>query len=139
MSTKWPLVKLGEVLSQHTEYIDAPEPREYLKLSVKVYGKGVVLDTPANGATLKMMRHQIAKAGQVFSPRFGEKRVQLVLFLLKEKVHFAQATSFFLIFLPANSIGDGYKQYSMPTIFKSSLMQRQRVQLVTLLFDPRRC
>jgi len=74
MSTKWPLVKLAEVLSQHTEYIDAPEPREYLKLSVKLYGKGVVLDTPAHGATLKMMRHQIAKAGQVIlSEIWGKK------------------------------------------------------------------
>src|SRR5688572_2959322 len=51
MSTKWPRVKLGEVLSQYTEYIDAPEAREYPKLSVKLYGRGVVLDTPANGAT----------------------------------------------------------------------------------------
>jgi type I restriction enzyme S subunit len=74
MSTKWPMVKLGEVLSQYTEYIDAPEPREYPKLSVKLYGRGVVLDTPANGAALKMMRHQTAKTGQVvLSEIWGKK------------------------------------------------------------------
>jgi type I restriction enzyme, S subunit len=74
MSSKWPIVKLGCVLSQYAEYIDTPEPREYPKLSVKLYGRGVVLDTPANGATLKMMRHQLAKSGQVIlSEIWGKK------------------------------------------------------------------
>jgi len=58
-------VRLEEVLTQNTEYIDAPEPRNYPKLSVKLYGKGVVLDEPADGATLRMQRHQLARAGQV--------------------------------------------------------------------------
>src|SRR5690606_6015842 len=71
---KWPMVKLGEVLTLYAEYIGAPEPREYKKLSVKLYGKGVVLNAPANGAALKMKRHQIAKAGQVIlSEIWGKK------------------------------------------------------------------
>lgn len=74
MSSKWPIAKLGCVLSQYAEYIDTPEPREYPKLSVKLYGRGVVLDTPTNGATLKMMRHQLAKSGQVIlSEIWGKK------------------------------------------------------------------
>src|SRR5437016_10800253 len=48
--------------------------RLYPKLSVKLYGKGVVLDAPADGATLKMKRHQLAKAGQVIlSEIWGKK------------------------------------------------------------------
>src|SRR5260370_42373312 len=74
MSNSWPIVRLGEVLTHHTEYIEAPELREYRKLSVKLYGKGVVLDTPADGATLKMQRHQLAKTGQVIlSEIWGKK------------------------------------------------------------------
>ena len=74
MSTHWPHVRLGEVLSHYTDYISAPEPREYRKLSVKLYGKGVVLDAPADGTTLKMQRHQLAKAGQVIlSEIWGKK------------------------------------------------------------------
>jgi type I restriction enzyme S subunit len=74
MTSKWPTVKLGEVLTYFTEYIEAPEPREYPKLSVKLYGKGVVLDTPTNGVFLKMKRHQIAKSGQVIlSEIWGKK------------------------------------------------------------------
>lgn len=74
MSSAWPSVALGEVLSHCQEYIDAPESRSYPKLSVKLYGKGVVLDTPADGNLLKMKRHQLAKAGQVIlSEIWGKK------------------------------------------------------------------
>lgn len=74
MTHEWPMVPLGEVMSQFQDYIDSPEPREYPKLSVKLYGRGVVLDEPADGATLLMKRHQIAKAGQVIlSEIWGKK------------------------------------------------------------------
>src|SRR2546422_8637106 len=74
MSNDWPKVKLGEVLVYYQEYIDSPEPRLYPKLSVKLYGKGVVLDAPADGASLKMKRHQLAKPGQVIlSEIWGKK------------------------------------------------------------------
>lgn len=46
----------------------------YPKLSVKLYGRGVVLDAPVDGAVLKMKRHQIAKEGQVIlSEIWGKK------------------------------------------------------------------
>lgn len=71
---RWPKVKLREVLAHYQEYIDAPEPKTYPKLSVKLYGKGVVLDAPADGTALKMKRHQLAKAGQVIlSEIWGKK------------------------------------------------------------------
>ena len=74
MPKHWPMVPLAEVLTQDQAYIDAPEPKEYPKLSVKLYGKGVVLDAPADGASLKMQRHQIAKSGQVIlSEIWGKK------------------------------------------------------------------
>ncbi len=40
MNTPYPLVSLGDVLTQYQEYINVPEPRMYPKLSVKLYGKG---------------------------------------------------------------------------------------------------
>jgi type I restriction enzyme S subunit len=74
MSKTWPKVRLGELLTQDIEYIEAPEPREYRKLSVRLYGKGVVLDAPTDGTMLKMKRHQLAKAGQVIlSEIWGKK------------------------------------------------------------------
>jgi len=38
------MVELAEVLTQDRDYIAAPEARTYPKLSVKLYGKGVVMD-----------------------------------------------------------------------------------------------
>ncbi len=74
MNTAWPTAKLSEVLTLFQEYIEVPEPKTYPKLSVKLYGKGVTLDTPADGMMLKMKRHQLAKAGQVIlSEIWGKK------------------------------------------------------------------
>lgn len=74
MSNGYPMVPLGEVLVQYQEYIEMPEPKMYPKLSVKLYGKGVVLDEPTDGISLKMKRHQIAHSGQVIlSEIWGKK------------------------------------------------------------------
>lgn len=68
------MVRLGEVLRHYQDYIEAPEDRVYPKLSVRLYGKGVVLDEPVDGSTLKMKRHQLAKAAQVIlSEIWGKK------------------------------------------------------------------
>jgi type I restriction enzyme S subunit len=67
-------VHLSDVLVQYQDYIDEPEPITYPKLSVKLYGKGVVLDNYIDGSTLKMKRHQIAKSNQVIlSEIWGKK------------------------------------------------------------------
>ena len=74
MNEVYPLVPLGEFLTQYKEYIEIPESKIYPKLSVKLYGKGVVLDEPADGTFLKMKKHQIAKSGQVIlSEIWGKK------------------------------------------------------------------
>lgn len=70
----WPKVRLGEVLTQDQRYILEPQPCPYPKLSVKLYGRGVVLDSPTDGSTLKMKRHQLARTGQVIlSEIWGKK------------------------------------------------------------------
>lgn len=70
----FPVLPLGCALVHNQDYIDFPESRLYKKLSVKLYGKGVILDTPADGALLKMQRHQLARSGQVIlSEIWGKK------------------------------------------------------------------
>lgn len=74
MTKGWKNIALEEVLTQYTEYINAPEPKIYPKLSVKLYGKGVVLDAAVDGTALKMKRHQLARSGQVIlSEIWGKK------------------------------------------------------------------
>jgi len=70
----WPKVFLGDVLKQDVQYLSEPEPRLYPKLSVKLYGRGVVLDTPADGGSIKMRKHQLARPGQVILSEIWAKK-----------------------------------------------------------------
>ena len=120
MSRSWPLVPLREVLRQHQEYIEAPESRLYPKLSVKLYGKGVYLDTPADGATLRMKRHQIAKAGQVIlSEIWGKKGA--IGFVPPEGDGSLCTSHFFLFDVLQDRIEPGYLQ----AIFTANYLQDQ--------------
>lgn len=74
MSTGCPSVALGEVLRQDTQYVHALEPRQYPKLSVKLYGRGVVLDSSADGRAVKMQKHQFARPGQVILSEIWAKK-----------------------------------------------------------------
>ena len=120
MPNTWPLVPLGEVLTQYQEYIDAPEPKEYPKLSVRLYGKGVVLDTPANGSSLKMQRHQLAKSGQVIlSEIWGKKGA---IGFVPEEGNGALCTSHFFLFdIQKDKLGSKYLQ----AIFTSNYLEEQ--------------
>lgn len=116
----WPTVRLGEVLTHYQEYIDAPEPRTYSKLSVKLYGKGVALDTPADGMTLKMKRHQIAKGGQVIlSEIWGKKGA--IGFVPPEGEGALCTSHFFLFDVRAENLDRRWLQ----AIFKANYLQDQ--------------
>jgi len=71
---RYPPIPLSEVLVQDKKYVGELEPRPYPKLSVKLYGKGVVLDEPADGATVRMKYHQLAKPGQVILSEIWAKK-----------------------------------------------------------------
>jgi type I restriction enzyme S subunit len=118
--SKWSMVPLREMLSPYQEYIEAPEAKEYPKLSVKLYGKGVVLDAPADGSTLKMKRHQIAKSGQVIlSEIWGKKGA---IGFVPPKGDGALCTSHFFLFdVHRNKLEPKYLQ----AIFTANYLQDQ--------------
>jgi len=74
MTNSWQTVPLAEVLKQDTNYVTELEPIIYPKLSVKLYGKGAVLDAPTDGANVKMQRHQFAKTGQIILSEIWAKK-----------------------------------------------------------------
>ena len=120
MSQRWPMVPLGEVLAQDREYIAAPEPRDYPKLSVKLYGKGVTLDAPADGSQLKMKRHQLARARQVIlSEIWGKKGA---IGLVPPEGDGALCTSHFFLF---NVLGDRVLSAWLQNIFRSNYLAAQ--------------
>lgn len=120
MNSKWPLVPLGEVLTQYKEYIESPEPKIYPKLSVKLYGKGVIIDSPTDGTTLKMKRHQIAKSGQVIlSEIWGKKGA--IGFVPPEGEGALCTSHFFLFDVNSSRIDQKYLQ----AIFTANYLQDQ--------------
>lgn len=70
----WPKVKLEEVLEQDLDFVNDLEPIIYKKLSVKLYGKGVVPDKPVDARVVRMNKHQIAKEGQVIVSEIWAKK-----------------------------------------------------------------
>src|SRR6266498_1775683 len=74
MTNGWQTIQLAEVLKQDTNYVLELEPITYPKLSVRLYGKGVTLDAPTNGANVKMQRHQFAKPGQIIVSEIWAKK-----------------------------------------------------------------
>ncbi|MEJ7680726.1 MAG: restriction endonuclease subunit S [Segetibacter sp.] len=102
MKHNWKIVKVENVLSQYKEYIEIPEPLEYKKISVKLYGKGAVLDSFVDGANLKMRRHQLAKSGQVIlSEIWGKKGA---IGIVPEEGEGALCTSHFFLFDILNEV-----------------------------------
>jgi len=120
MKSKWPMVPLGDVLTQYREYIESPEPKIYPKLSVKLYGKGVILDSPTDGIALKMKRHQIAKSGQVIlSEIWGKKGA--IGFVPPEGEGALCTSHFFLFDIDSCRIEQKYLQ----AIFTANYLQDQ--------------
>ncbi|HMO16275.1 MAG TPA: restriction endonuclease subunit S [Pirellulaceae bacterium] len=117
---RWPVVHLGEVLDQFRGYIAQPEPRQYPKLSVKLYGKGVVLDSPADGTSLKMKRHQVAKAGQVIlSEIWGKKGA---IGIVPDEGEGALCTSHFFLFdVNRDRVEPGW----LHAIFRANYLQEE--------------
>ena len=92
----------------------------YPKLSVKLYGKGVVLDGPVDGSILKMQRHQIALVGQVIlSEIWGKKGA---IGFVPEGGEAALCTSHFFFFdVNSASVDPGWLQ----AIFRADYLADQ--------------
>jgi len=96
MNSSCPLVPLSSVLTQDRSYIYELEDRPYPKLSVKLYGRGCVLDGFTDGKDVKMRRHQLAKPGQVIlSEIWGKKGA---IGIVPEEGDGALVTSHFFLF-----------------------------------------
>lgn len=120
MNVAHPTVRLAEVLSQHREYIDAPQPRLYPKLSVRLYGKGVVLDQPVDGSTLRMKRHQLARGGQVILSEIWGKKGAIGL-VPPEGAGALCTSHFFLFDVHSDLVEQGYLAW----IFRSNYLEDQ--------------
>lgn len=114
------LVELGQVIEQDQQYVTELDSRPYQKLSVKLYGKGVVLDTPVDGSTVRMTRHQIARAGQVILSEIWGKKGAIGI-VPKEGDGALCTSHFFLFNIDESRIHPDYLQ----AILSSNFLEEQ--------------
>ena len=73
MSTAWPTARLGEVLARSTTSVLIVPDQEYREITVKLWGKGVVLRGNVSGAEIAGTRRFVAKAGQFILSRIDAR------------------------------------------------------------------
>ncbi len=73
MSKEWPPVKLGEVLGRSEETIELQPEVAYRQITVKLWGKGVVLRGVLTGAEIAASRQMVARRGQFILSRIDAR------------------------------------------------------------------
>jgi len=64
MSTRWPEVALGEVLSHRKEFVQIDDYASYKRCRVQLHAQGVVLRDQVPGAEVKTKKQQVCRAGE---------------------------------------------------------------------------
>ncbi len=69
----WPMVRLGEVLRRSEETIELQPDAEYRQITVRLWGKGVVLRGILTGAEIAASRQMVARRGQFILSRIDAR------------------------------------------------------------------
>lgn len=73
MSRAWPLVALGEVLRKSDESVPIDPNATYREVTIKLWGKGVVLRREASGSEIAAPRRSVVRAGQFILSRIDAR------------------------------------------------------------------
>ncbi len=73
MSRPWPSVRLGDVLRRSDETVPILLGADYREVTVKLWGKGVVLRRAVSGAGIAGSRRFVARAGQLILSRIDAR------------------------------------------------------------------
>jgi type I restriction enzyme S subunit len=73
MNKHWPKVSLGEVLRRSEEIIDLQPDAAYRQITVKLWGRGVVLRGILTGAEIAASRQNVARRGQFILSRIDAR------------------------------------------------------------------
>ena len=73
MSKAWPKIRLGEVLRRSEETIQVQPDISYRQITVKLWGKGVVLRGILTGAEIAAPRQMVARRGQFILSRIDAR------------------------------------------------------------------
>jgi type I restriction enzyme S subunit len=64
MSSHWPLVPLGEVLTHRKEFVEINDFETYKRCRVQLHAQGIVLRDRVLGAEIKTKKQQVCRAGE---------------------------------------------------------------------------
>lgn len=73
MSKSWPLVALGEVLKKSEESVPLDPNTTYREVTIKLWGKGVVLRREASGSKIAAPRRSVVRSGQFILSRIDAR------------------------------------------------------------------
>lgn len=73
MSKSWPLVALGEMLRKSEESVPLDPNTTYREVTIKLWGKGVVLRREASGSEIAAPRRSVVRAGQFILSRIDAR------------------------------------------------------------------
>jgi type I restriction enzyme, S subunit len=79
MSKAWPTASLGEVLQRSEEAIELQPDTEYRQITIKLWGKGVILRGTLTGAEIAASRQMVARPGQFILSRIDARNGALGL------------------------------------------------------------
>jgi len=73
MSESWLVIKIGDTLRRATDTVEIEPDKEYREITVKLWGKGVVLRRIVSGAKISGSRRFLAKSGQFILSRIDAR------------------------------------------------------------------
>jgi type I restriction enzyme, S subunit len=101
MPSPWPLVPLGDVLAPSEEWIDLQPDADYQEVTVKLWGKGVVLRRQVKGAEVAAKRRLIVHKNQFILSRIDARNGAFGL--IPDALDGAIVSNDFPVFNPAPS------------------------------------
>lgn len=101
MSKQWPLVPLGVVLTKSEEWVDIDPQQQYREVTVRLWGKGVVLRREVSGAEIAASRRLRVKSGQFILSRIDARNGAFGL--VPDSLDGAVVSNDFPVFTPNSS------------------------------------
>ena len=73
MTSAWPSVPLGEVLTQSVESVEILPDQTYREVTVRLWGRGVVLRRKVEGSGIASARRNVVRSGQLLLSRIDAR------------------------------------------------------------------
>lgn len=69
----WQQMRMGDALTKSDEWIDIAPDRKYRQVTVRLWGKGVVLRTETDGSQIAASRQHVVRSGQFILSRIDAR------------------------------------------------------------------